>query len=114
MKLFHDVDRERHVLGALVDEIQCVAVAGDLLFGVVLGCSRLEDQRLDPPAGRQDPFDPIGRLSAFDACDLSQRLEDRITLSSVDEGNLGQEWGRTRVVTLNWGSDSLVPRTSAF
>ena len=75
VELQHDVRGERHVLVRLVDELQGVAVAGDLLLGAVAGRGRLQDDGLDPPRRGDDALDAVRGLARLDDGGLAQDLE---------------------------------------
>ena len=59
MELLDDPHRDGDIRCALVDEIQDIAVAGDLLLGSVSRRGGLEDDSLDAFVRRDDPLDPV-------------------------------------------------------
>ncbi len=58
-----------------MDELQGVAVAGDLLLGAVAGRGRLQDDGLDAPRRRDDTLDAVRGLARLDDRRLAQDLE---------------------------------------
>jgi hypothetical protein len=66
MKLLNNSRADRDVFGDLMNKVQRVSVAGDLLFGTVSRRGGLEDQRLDSLVGSDDALDPVRGLARFD------------------------------------------------
>lgn len=58
-----------------MDEVEHLAVPGDLLFRSVLWRCLVRDDRLDALLGSLNAFDGVRSFSALDACDLLQSLQ---------------------------------------
>ena len=67
---------ERDLRGALVNQVEHRAVAGDLGLGAVLRRGLLRDERLDALARRDDLLDRVGSLGALDPSDVDQGLQE--------------------------------------
>ena len=75
MELQHDVGRERHVAVGLVNELEPVAVAGDLLLGAVARFRALDHQIGDASRRGDHALDPVGGLGGFHHRAGAERFE---------------------------------------
>ncbi len=81
MELLDDSRRDGDARGALVNEIEHISIAGDLLFGPVSRRGGPENDSLDSLVRRNDALDPIRRLAGLDDRDPLERLEDLRSLT---------------------------------
>ena len=76
--------RERHLLAAFMDQVQGVAVAGDLLFGTAAGRGVLQHQGVQALGGDDDAFQTVGGLGGFDGGRFLQSLQHFGQLDTIE------------------------------
>ena len=60
MELEDHIDRQRHLPVRFVDEIQCIPITCDFLFGAISGGSRLQYEGGDSGQGSGDALQAVG------------------------------------------------------